>query len=651
MVDMDKNNRNPNTLSSELSAFLKEASNSPVNWYTWSEKPFELAKKQNKVILIDDGACWCHWCHVMDKESYDNEDIANYINDHFIPIKIDVDEMPDLDKKLQLAVSSITGESGWPLTVFMTPTRKVFFGGTYFPPVDIHGKPAFKRVLEKVIEIWQKEGDNIEGLSLSTFREEIISIKDNPIKGDLIDDSTSSILEHYDWKYGGLQENMKFPRPMIDKFLLSSWFYTGNANALKASIYTLKSMYMGGIMDQIGGGFHRYTIDNQWWIPHFEKLLIDNAEILSTFLDAYLITHDDELLDAIKLSYNFIKRDLWLGNKFANSLDSDSEGVEGKYYTWTKEEIKSFFRKDFEVVFSLYSINHEYGWVNNRKVLKRAFSNRELKEKVNTDPYMILNGIRNILFAHRNIREPPYRDNNAYSYSNYIALEAMLKTGFVIDADISEFIDFASKIPAKISRRVDGSGEGILEDWISAIFASIAYYEITGDYKVIDKIKDFGKIVMDMYLDPSYIFDSTHEALVSMYLRSMIYLHELFPEEFDIKEMDKIIKTSLPSEYKIASSLISSLIRHVSVIQHGIIHIIITGEDEKAKSLHRTALSLYSPLKIVEKAHEGINSTVDSMIKNSEHSSAFVCVGNVCSKPIVDEIKLRELILNQKKAL
>ena len=647
MVDMDKKTSNQNRLSNELSAFLIEASNSPVNWYPWSEEPFELAKKENKVILIDDGACWCHWCHVMDKESYDDVNIANYINDHFIPIKIDVDEMPDIDKKLQLAVSSITGEAGWPLTVFMTPTRKVFFGGTYFPPVDMHGKPAFKRVLEKVIEIWQTEGDNIEGLNLSSLKEEIISIKDNDIKGSLIDDSTSSILEHYDWKYGGLLENMKFPRPMIDKFLLSSWFYTGNVNALKASLYTLKSMYLGGIMDQIGGGFHRYTIDNQWWIPHFEKLLIDNAEILSTFLDAYLITNDDELLDAIKLSYNFIKRDLWLGDKFANSLDSDSEGEEGKYYTWTKEEIKSFFRKDFEVVFSLYSINEDYGWVNNRKVLKRAFSNKDLKEKINADPYLILNGIRNILFARRNIRKPPYRDDNAYSYPNYIALEAMLKTGFVINEDISTFIDFASKIPTKISRRVDGSGESILEDWISAIFALIAYYEITGDYKVIDKIKNFGKIVQEIYLDPSYIFDSTHEALVSMYLRAMIYLHELLPEEFSISNIDRIIKTSLPTEYKVAASLISSLIRQVSIVQHGIIHIVITGEDEKAKSLHRTALTTYSPFKIVEKAREGINSTIDSMIKNSNSSSAFVCVGNVCSKPIVEEIKLRELILNQ----
>ncbi|MGH7754622.1 MAG: thioredoxin domain-containing protein, partial [Gemmatimonadales bacterium] len=280
-----------NRLASASSAYLKSAAGQPVDWFPWSEEAFAKAKAENRPVLLDIGAVWCHWCHVMDHESYEDAALAAYLNQHFVCIKVDRDERPDVDARYQRAVSALTGQGGWPLTAVLTPDGQVFYGGTYFPPDDNRfGRPGFRTVLERVLEAHRTEADRIAD-SVRQIREHVATsldeAKPGPYAPALVDQAVDRMVRLFDIRYGGFGDAPKFPHPAAIELCLARWWDTRHQWLRDVVEKTLTGMAHGGIRDHVGGGFHRYSVDERWIVPHFEKMSYDNSELLHAYLSAY----------------------------------------------------------------------------------------------------------------------------------------------------------------------------------------------------------------------------------------------------------------------------------------------------------------------------------------------------------------------------
>ena len=334
-----------NHLINETSPYLRQHVYNPVDWYPWGEEALGLAKSQDKPILLSIGYSACHWCHVMAHESFENEDIAQLMNDNFINIKVDREERPDLDTVYMEAVQSLSGGGGWPLTVFLTPKGKPFFGGTYFPPQDRSGRPGFPRVLKTVAEAYRNRRAQIEEatLQIETALNKLVGFltEQGALTEDTLDRAYLSLKGDYDAINGGFGQAPKFPQPLVLEYLLRYHHRTRNQDALEIVTTTLEKMARGGIYDQLGGGFHRYSIDRSWQVPHFEKMLYDNALLSRVYLHAYLVTRRPLLRRIVEETLDYILREM-AGPEasFYSSQDADSEGAEGKYYVWTAGEIK-----------------------------------------------------------------------------------------------------------------------------------------------------------------------------------------------------------------------------------------------------------------------------------------------------------------------
>lgn len=662
------------------SAYLNHAKLQPVKWYLWSEEVFELAKKEDKPILVDVGASWCHWCHVMDDESYSNPEIAEIINDNYIPVKIDRDEMPEVDRILQKAVNAISGESGWPLTVFLTPDGKVFFGGTYFPPNDKYGRIGFKKLLLEIIKLWKNKREEIIKNAENLYRELYLknvshSNEKVSFSFETVDSVVTDILSIFDWEHGGLGFQPKFPHPTVDQLLLLYSARTGDTLGIRASNLTLRKMYYGGIMDQIGGGFHRYSTDREWWIPHFEKLLIDNAEILISALNNYLITNDHDVSDLINLTINYILRDLGLDDGFANSEDSDSEGIEGKFYTWTIEELKEALNNEYEfnIAREIFSFNIKYGFVEGRKILKRAYSLETMASKIGTSTNKaqeIYENIRKKMFNYReNTRKRPLKDINTYTYPNFRTIEALLYASKTVEKNLENKIInkgsiILNSLNKNVTRRLHGGKEGLLEDYASSLLAAICAYEVLGNIKYLDLARDIGHELLSFKSYKGFIdsknsyniseLDIPNESPNSLAIKSLIKLSILIPTEFDINDVEQILFNMLNHNDLIYKA---GLLLSADAIKHGICHIIIVDKnDELGNQLHNTALLTYYPFKIVEKINEEtIKDTLNPLIKEILSSSreqcsrAYVCIGRTCSLPITKPEQLKELIKTKMK--
>ncbi len=640
------------------SAYLRLAIDHPINWYTWSEEAFEIAKKENKPILVDVGAAWCHWCHVMDEETYKDPEVVKLVNENFIPIKVDRDEMPDVDRMLQNAVFTLTGESGWPLTAFLTPDGKIFFGGTYYPPVDRQGRMGFRRLLKTIIETWKTKREEIFENAADPKLFNVESFNKGSTDFVSVENAVSYIMLAADLENGGLENNMKFPHPSVDILLLNYSIWAKDTAPRDFGIFTLKQMYYGGIFDQVGGGFHRYTVDKYWSVPHFEKLLIDNAELIQDYTSYYLYTGDLELLDALSLTVRNVLNDFYLKDKegFAISIDADSEGVEGKYYTWTDKEIYDVIENEEErkLVRLIFDLNNA-PLVEGRKVLHRGLKTKELAQALQKDEAQALsylNELRNKLLEYRNkTRKFPYRDENLYTYQNCRIVEALLYAYPITNFGLKEALNVVNKVTGKsnITRRLDGGKEGLDEDYYSAILSLISAYEITGDakyeYSAINLAESINK-------KPSNVVDMPNESSASMYVKGMLKLAQLSEDFMDFYEEIKNFSFEITPE---RSAFLAGILNSIGSYIKGIAHVIVIDEkDGNAEKLHRKALETYYPFKVVEKISvdrkDELPSYVREMIRyQAGKSRAYVCVGTTCSMPIVSPEKIQEILYSRLK--
>ncbi|MGE5223712.1 MAG: thioredoxin domain-containing protein, partial [Omnitrophica WOR_2 bacterium] len=343
-----------NKLAHENSPYLLQHADNPVDWYPWGEEALARARREKKPIFLSIGYAACHWCHVMGHESFDDPETAAIMNENFINIKVDREERPDLDNIYMNAVVALTGQGGWPMSLFLTPDGKPFYGGTYFPPVARYNLPSFRDVLTGISQAWKDNQEELLKSSESIARQlqasDQIGASDQAITKEVLDQAAFTLAQAYDWKHGGWGQAPKFPQPMAIEFLINR-ASRGDRMALDVAVHALKAMAKGGMYDVVGGGFARYSTDNDWLVPHFEKMLYDNAQLSRAYLHAYLITGDIEFQRVCIETLDFVLRELsHPQGGFYSSLDADSEGEEGKYYVWTLDEARDIFTdpQDFD---------------------------------------------------------------------------------------------------------------------------------------------------------------------------------------------------------------------------------------------------------------------------------------------------------------
>jgi uncharacterized protein YyaL (SSP411 family) len=448
----------PNRLIHALSPYLRQHAHNPVDWYPWGEEALEKARRESKPIFLSIGYAACHWCHVMAHESFEDAEIAQILNEHFVPIKVDREERPDLDEIYMQATIALSGQGGWPMSVFLTPDLQPFFAGTYFPKEPRYRLPSFRQVLLAVLEAWQNERSRILASAESITRQLQASLL-NAYPGALtlqwLDAITEELLRTYDWVHGGWGGPPKFPQPLLIEFLLhQAW--KGNAQALEVCLHALRCMAKGGMYDWVGGGFHRYSVDAQWLVPHFEKMLYDNALLARVYLHAWQLTRDPFFYHIAEATLRFLARELTHPRGgFFSSLDADSEGEEGKYYVWTADELEEVLKEDYPLFRSAFNIRPFGNW-EGKTVLQRALDDHSLARQFGISVEEVetrLERGREALFRYRQARVPPATDVKVITSWNGLAL-----------ATLAEFAWFADRLPGGAwgeSQMLTGSLEGL----------------------------------------------------------------------------------------------------------------------------------------------------------------------------------------------
>ena len=447
-----------NHLIHESSPYLLMHAHNPVDWYPWGQQAFDLAKRENKPIFLSVGYSTCHWCHVMERESFTSSEIARIMNENFVNIKVDREERPDVDKVYMTFVQATTGSGGWPMSVFLTPGLKPFFGGTYWPPVDRYGRPGFSTVLERVAEAWKKDNARIEQSAADVVEQLEKSVsapaagKAN-ITGGTLTDAYQEIKSGYDPANGGFGGAPKFPRPVVFNFLLRYHARTGDGPALQMTLNTLRAMANGGIHDHLGGGFHRYSVDAKWHVPHFEKMLYDQAQLAIAYVEAYQITHDPFYAGIARDILDYVQRDMRSAEGgFFSAEDADSqiekgrpEHGEGAFYLWTAAEIEQILGTDAAKVFDYaYDVepdgnvapqNDPQGEFTGKNILQVAHSSEEAAQRFgrpSEEIHATLADARSKLLAARDKRPRPPLDDKVLTSWNGLMISAFARAGQVL---------------------------------------------------------------------------------------------------------------------------------------------------------------------------------------------------------------------------
>ncbi len=499
----------PNRLVHEKSPYLLQHAHNPVDWYPWGEEAFQKAKKEDKPIFLSIGYSTCHWCHVMAHESFENPEIAKILNEYFVSIKVDREERPDLDQIYMTATQAMTGSGGWPMSVWLNHELKPFYTGTYFPPDSRYGRPGFPDLLKHIHQSWMEDRKNVDAAGdrlTSALREMIASRGDGePIPVGVIADAYKHFQQSFDATLGGFGGAPKFPRAVQFPFLFRYHASTGDKHALDMALFTLQKMAHGGIYDQLGGGFARYSVDAEWRVPHFEKMLYDNAQLLSAYTEAWQITHEDFHQQVARDIIRYIVRDMTSGDgAFFSAEDADSEGEEGTFYVWTEKEVRSLLGDDAaEVVMRHYDFRPNGNFEHGKNVLHGIYSTEETAKKVGKSVEEVRDIIEKSkakLFEARCKRPRPHLDDKILTAWNGLMISGLAHAGRAFGeedyirraARAADFILTKARDPKTghlLRRYRDGEAKGaaFLDDYAFFVAGLLDLFEASQDPRWLDE--------------------------------------------------------------------------------------------------------------------------------------------------------------------
>jgi len=675
-----------NRLASESSPYLRQHAHNPVDWYPWGDEAFAKAKKEGKPVVLSVGYSACHWCHVMERESFDDPDIAALMNRLFVSIKVDREERPDVDDLYMKAVQLLTGRGGWPMTVFLTPDREPFHGGTYFPPVDRHGMPAFPRVLEAIAQAFHERPADV-AKATSQLREGIAKI-DQVVSGSGEFDPrlprrvAESLLDHFDQTYGGLGQAPKFPNASAFQLMLRQAHAGGRPELLEAVQLTCRRMAEGGMYDQIGGGFHRYSVDQRWLVPHFEKMLYDNVQLPRLYLELYQKSGDDLCRRVVGETLDYLLREMRdPAGGFYSATDADSEGHEGKYFVWTPGEVAALVPEgERDLVCRYWDVTDE-GNFEGHNIAHVSMSVDDLARLFGRRPEEvsgILERARGALYEARSHRVAPLRDEKVLTSWNGLAIGALAEAGRVLG--VERYLE-AGLVTADFLWNEMRRDDRLLHTWFAglakqdaflddhALFAAglLDLHAATGEARHLERARELMASLEARFRDPEaggyfYTADDGERliartkpgadgslpsgngvaAVVLLRLFSLtgIEAYERRAEEILRLFQDPMIRN--PFSYV---TFVDALERHLGAATEVLL---IGPSGPGMRALERTVAETYVPhLSLVRASADAEDSPALARGREALDGlpTAFVCRHFTCSRPVTSSSELRGLLV------
>ncbi len=678
-----KTTKKPNRLIDEKSPYLRQHAYNPVDWYPWSEEAFEKAKKEDKPVFLSIGYSTCHWCHVMERESFEDEEIAQILNKYFVPIKVDREERPDIDSIYMNVCMMMTGHGGWPLTVFLTPDKKPFYAGTYFPKESTYTRIGLKDLLLKLAQMWKEDRETFLNRSekvLEYLKEHTEKKATETLSPHVFDMSYERFKDIFDPYYGGFGHRPKFPSPHNFLFLLRYYHKTKKENALEMVKHTLKNMRLGGIFDHIGFGFHRYSTDERWLLPHFEKMLYDQAMLTMAYLETYQITKNPFYKQVAEEILEYVKRDMTSSEGgFYSAEDADSEGEEGKFYVWEYDELKEILKEDFELFTKIFNIQKEgnfreeaTGKITGKNIIYMRKSVKEIAEKLGKSEEEIKEFIektRKKLFDVRKKRIHPLKDTKILTDWNGLMIAAFSMAYQITEKE--EYLETAKKAADFILEKMkkedgtllhrykDGEAkfDGNLEDYAFLVWGLTELYYASFEEKYLkeavkftDKMiqhfwdkenggffmtPDFGE---ELIVRPKESYDGAIPSGNSVAAYNLFRLYRITGNK---KYEDYGLKTVNAFADKIKTLLTSysmMLVAYDFYLSEGI-EIVLAGKKEKLKPFISKIYESFLPYKtVVLKENEKISEIVPYVkdIPVKENPEAYICKNFSCQMPITD---------------
>jgi uncharacterized protein YyaL (SSP411 family) len=670
--------RPTNRLAAETSPYLLQHARNPVDWYPWGEEALARAKAERKPILLSVGYSACHWCHVMERESFEDPSTAALMNEHFINIKVDREERPDVDQVYQTAVQVLGRNGGWPLTMFLTPELKPFFGGTYFPPLDRYGLPSFKRVLDEVARAHREQPAQVDNQA-----DELVQVlrdieggdqgAEKPLSREAVEAAAANLLKRFDAEQGGFGRKPKFPNSMG----LELWLRSGDPDLVERVLFTLRKMIAGGIYDQLGGGFHRYSTDERWLIPHFEKMLYDNALLLRALAQSYLVTKDEELARAARETVAYVLREMASPEGgFYSTQDADSEGEEGKFFAWTPAELKALLgESDAELFGRVYGVTEEGNFEHHTSVLHWRSPVADAARLMGRDPAEAAQAIeraRQVLFEAREKRVHPGRDEKILAGWSGLMMQGLAAVGAAIPGledciaaaeRCSEFIDTRMWRDGSLLRTYkDGVAKipAFAEDYAFVAEAELALFSATGKPVHFVRAQRLVDLALERFADdaggffvtpkadqelvvrPKAAYDNAVPSATSSLVLSLLKLHALTGEGRYVDFAEKTLRSfhavmaKNPFGYTYLWCAFDAAVRGQATL-------VIMGASAELVAEARKA---YLPNTFVLPWHSGVPvpEALASLLEGKGAGAAYLCEGATCSPPVRTGEQLRALL-------
>lgn len=681
-----------NRLAEETSPYLLQHASNPVDWYPWCDEAFRRAADEQKPVFLSVGYSACHWCHVMERESFEDESIAALLNEHFIAIKVDREERPDVDQLYMTAVQLLTGRGGWPMSVFLTPERRPFFGGTYWPPRTRANSPGFVDVLRAVLDAWQNRRSEAEQQSeqlTAQIAADFQPAEDSPISEATLENATLGLQDRFDRQHGGFGGAPKFPHVMDLQLLLRSWRRTGNEKHLGMVTHSLRQMARGGIYDHLGGGFARYSVDARWLVPHFEKMLYDNGLLASLYLEAFQVTGEPLFESVVRETLGYIIRDMQAEHGgYCSAEDADSEGVEGKFYVWTPAEIREVLGDALAERFSLVYGVTENGNFEGKNILYLPQPIADICRVQGWEPEATereMARARQLLLDRRSTRVRPGLDDKVQVNWNALVIDAMARAGATFQnpawLDSAEraarfIVDDVCDAEGRLFHswcRGRSSGRAFLDDYAYWACATLSLYEATRNERWLDAAVRAAEALVDHFHDPVaggffYTADD-HETLIA---RKKDFIDSSIPSgngaaaetllrlgkvtgRHDWVELAEGTIQAASGAIERAPAACARLMLVIDMLLGPFWELVIVADQPDMQDVTAAAHQLFLPARVIAgfspSARAPLSPHLESLFAGRVPSDSgtttttlFVCQGGTCQQPIVGPVAAKEAI-------